>query len=57
VILTEGPIVRDGNIITSWNPSTAVDVALMLLEMLTTKQNADIIKNRMGFTKGLYEES
>jgi 4-methyl-5(b-hydroxyethyl)-thiazole monophosphate biosynthesis len=52
VILTEGPIVRDGNIITSWNPSTATDVALMLLETLTTKQNAESIRNRMGFSKG-----
>jgi len=35
------PIVIDDNMITSWNPSTAVDVALLLLEHLTTKDNAD----------------
>ncbi len=45
------PIVIEGNIITSWNPSTAIDVALMLLELLTTKQNADYIREIMGFEK------
>jgi protein deglycase len=43
------PIVVDGNIITSWNPSTAVDVALQLLEFLTSKPNADYIRSIMGF--------
>lgn len=45
------PIVIDDNIITSWNPSTAIDVALVLLELLTTKQNADYIRGIMGFNK------
>ena len=45
------PVVVDGNIITSWNPSTAADVALTLLEMLTSKQNADNIREIMGFEK------
>jgi 4-methyl-5(b-hydroxyethyl)-thiazole monophosphate biosynthesis len=45
------PIVVDDNIITSWNPSTAIDVALLLLEMLTSKQNADYIRDIMGFEK------
>ena len=45
------PIVIDDNIITSWNPSTAVDVALLLLELLTTKTNADYIRSIMGFQK------
>ncbi len=45
------PIVIDDNIITSWNPSTAIDVALILLEMLTSKQNADYIRWMMGFEK------
>ncbi|MDP4093969.1 MAG: DJ-1/PfpI family protein [Bacillota bacterium] len=44
-------IVRDGNIITSWNPSTAIDVAILLLEMLTTKEKANYIKKIMGFSK------
>jgi protein deglycase len=43
------PIVIDDNIITSWNPSTAVDVALLLLELLTSKTNADYIRLIMGF--------
>ncbi|MEI6061590.1 MAG: DJ-1/PfpI family protein [Bacteroidota bacterium] len=43
------PIVKDDNMITSWNPSTAVDVALLLLEHLTTKQNADKVRQLMGF--------
>ena len=43
------PIVIDYNIITSWNPSTAVDVALLLLELLTSKTNADYIRQIMGF--------
>lgn len=43
------PIVMDDNIITSWNPSTAIDVALLLLENLTTKNNADKIRQLMGF--------
>jgi len=43
------PIVIDENIITSWNPSTAIDVALKLLEILTTKDNASYIKSIMGF--------
>jgi len=43
------PIVIDDNIITSWNPSTAVDVALLLLELLTSTTNADYIRSIMGF--------
>ena len=43
------PIVTDDNIVTSWNPSTAVDVALLLLEHLTTKNNADKVRGLLGF--------
>jgi 4-methyl-5(b-hydroxyethyl)-thiazole monophosphate biosynthesis len=43
------PIVVDKNIITSWNPSTAMDVAFMLLENLTGKNNTDHIKEIMGY--------
>jgi len=43
------PVVIDDNIITSWNPSTAVDVALLLLEHLTTKKNADNVRQLLGF--------
>jgi 4-methyl-5(b-hydroxyethyl)-thiazole monophosphate biosynthesis len=43
------PIVIEDNMITSWNPSTAVDVALLLLEHLTTKKNADKVRQLLGF--------
>ncbi len=43
------PIVLDDNVITSWNPATAIEVALLLLEQLTTKNNADNIRKLMGF--------
>ena len=43
------PVVMDDRIITSWNPSTAIDVALLLLELLTTRENADKIRKSMGF--------
>ena len=43
------PIVTDDNMITSWNPSTATDVALLLLEHLTTKENADKVRRLLGF--------
>src|ERR1035437_1046807 len=42
------PIVMDNDIITSWNPSTAISVALLLLALLTSKTNADYIKKIMG---------
>jgi 4-methyl-5(b-hydroxyethyl)-thiazole monophosphate biosynthesis len=45
------PIVIDDNIITSWNPSTAIEVAFTLLEMLTSAKNADYIRRIMGFVK------
>lgn len=47
------PIVQDDNIITSWNPSTAINVALLLLELLTTTENASHIRKIMGFNKEL----
>lgn len=42
-------IVQDGNIITSSNPGTAFDVAFLLLEKLTSKKNAQHVKDLMGF--------
>ncbi|MBP3887306.1 MAG: DJ-1/PfpI family protein [Cellulosilyticum sp.] len=48
-VLKDQPIVVDGNIITSYNPSTAFDVAFTLLEMLTTKENCVHIQKLMGF--------
>jgi len=43
------PIVMDDNMITSWNPSTAVNVVFLLLEHLTNKNNADKVRQLMGF--------
>lgn len=43
------PIVMEDLVITSWNPSTAIHVALLLLENLTSKENAEKIRQLMGF--------
>jgi 4-methyl-5(b-hydroxyethyl)-thiazole monophosphate biosynthesis len=43
------PIVFEDNIITSWNPSTAIDVASHLLEKLTSKENTENVRKLMGF--------
>ena len=45
------PIVIENQIITSWNPATAIHVALKLLAVLTTEANAENIRKRMGFNK------
>ncbi len=42
-------IVIDKNIITSTGPSTALDVAFTLLEILTDKENVDVVKKYMRF--------
>lgn len=42
-------IVVDGNIITSTGPSTGLDVAFRLLEMLTNLENVNIVKEYMRF--------
>lgn len=41
-------IVVDDNVITSSNPGTAMEVAFLLLEMLTSKANAEKVKDLMG---------
>jgi len=43
------PIVIDRNIITSYCPETAPYVAFKLLEMLTSKEQMEIVKTAMGF--------
>jgi 4-methyl-5(b-hydroxyethyl)-thiazole monophosphate biosynthesis len=43
-------IVIDKNIITSTGPSTGLDVAFKLLEMLTNIENVNLIKKYMRFT-------
>lgn len=42
-------IVVDGNIITSYCPETAPDVAFELLKMLTSEQEMAVVKKAMGF--------
>ncbi|MCI6153106.1 DJ-1/PfpI family protein [Fusobacterium perfoetens] len=45
----EKDIVRDENIITSANPKSALEVAFYLLEILTSKENSQIVKYNMGY--------
>ena len=42
-------ILTDHNIITSCNSSTAIDVAFLLLERLTSKEQSNLIREMMGF--------
>lgn len=51
VNLVDKPIVIAGNIITSHGPSTAIDVAFLLLEQLTSQSNTDAVANLMGFKR------
>ncbi|WP_289140609.1 DJ-1/PfpI family protein [uncultured Brevibacillus sp.] len=48
-VIPDQSIVIDNNIITSYNPSTAFDVAFNLLESLTSRENTDNVKRLMGF--------
>lgn len=48
-VLSDEAIVKDNNIITSYNPSTAFDVAFKLLELLTSKENCNNVKKLLGF--------
>lgn len=43
------PVVVDRNIITSYCPETAPHVAFKLLEMLTSKEEMEVVKADMGF--------
>ena len=43
------PVVVDKNIITSYCPQTAADVAFKLLEMLTSKEKMELVKGAMGY--------
>lgn len=45
----EGPLVVDGRLITSWCPQTAPEVALKLLEHLTSTHEALQIRGMMGY--------
>ncbi|WP_433747886.1 DJ-1/PfpI family protein [Falsibacillus pallidus] len=54
-LVADEPIVVDRNIITSYNPSTAFDVAFTLLERLTSKENTNEVKKLMGFKRRIDE--
>ena len=49
VSVSDAPMVCEDNVITSTSPATAVDVALKLLEILTSEDNAQSIRKLMGF--------
>ena len=53
VDVIDQPVVMDDNIITSCNPASGIEVALLLLEKLTNKENSNNIRSIMGFTNGL----
>lgn len=48
-IIQDEKIVVDKNIITSTGPSTGLDVAFKLLDMLTSSENVDLVKEYMRF--------
>lgn len=50
VTVVDEQIVRDGNVITSTSPATAVEVALTLVEVLTDRPNSDRVRHLMGFS-------
>jgi len=49
-LVRDESIVIDRNIITSTGPSTGLGVAFKLLEMLTDRENVDVVKKFMRFT-------
>ena len=49
VVISNEEIVIDDNLITSNGPSSAVEVAFILLEILTSKENTFKIRKLMGF--------
>lgn len=49
VIIENRPVVVEGNIITSYCPQTAPEVAFKLLEMLIGVENTDKVRKAMGY--------
>jgi len=47
VMLSEEAVVQDGNIITSRGPGTAMDFALLLVELLSDKANRDFVESSL----------
>jgi 4-methyl-5(b-hydroxyethyl)-thiazole monophosphate biosynthesis len=52
-LIQDKRIVVDKNIITSTGPATSIDVAFLLLETLTTKENVETVKKYMRFDEDL----
>jgi protein deglycase len=50
--LVDASVVQDGRVLTSTAPSSAVEVALALLELLTDHDNAARVRALMGFDGG-----
>ncbi len=48
-LVPDQPIVDEGQIITSYSPATAFDVAFTLLEKLTSVENTNNVRRLMGF--------
>ncbi|MFD2369020.1 DJ-1/PfpI family protein [Brevibacillus sp. GCM10020057] len=48
-VIPDQRVVVDRNVITSYNPSTAFEVAFALLESLTSTENTNNVKRLMGF--------
>lgn len=48
-VVKDQPVVLDRNIITSTGPSTSLEVAFKLLEMLTDLENVKVVKENMRF--------
>ncbi len=49
VKIVNKPVVVEGRIITSWCPSTAVEVALKLLEIIRSTKDANKVRKIMGY--------
>lgn len=50
-VFIDKPLIQDGHIITSSGPGTALEVALGLLEKLTTSDNANRVREKMRIPK------
>lgn len=48
-VVVNQPVVVDDNIITSYCPETAPGVAFKLLEMLSSRQQMEVVRSAMGF--------
>ena len=51
VNVVDEPIVKDGNVITSTSPATAMEVAFALLARITSDENSSRIRELMGFAQ------